>query len=154
MLILRLIMKSGRQWVAPLGHSQRRFAVVLLLLCTWLGGCASAPVQRGALIGAIAGAAAGAGAGLLISDENLLGSSKQSQIELQRGSAVGAGAVIGVVFGAIVGSMIGHGSEDKYPPPPNVPPPTDPADSAAALGGTSEGVQARAGQVRQLPSPF
>ena len=134
-------MQSGRQWLAA----------VLVLALAGLSGCASGPVQRGALIGAIAGAAAGAGAGLLISDENLLGSSKQSQIELQRGSAVGAGAVIGVVFGAIIGSMIGHGSEDKYPPPPNVPPPTDPADSAAAAGDTSEGVQARAGRV---PSAF
>jgi hypothetical protein len=78
-----------------------------------LSGCVSSSVQRGTLIGAASGAALGAGTGLLISDDKLLGSSKDSKLALDRGSSVGAGALIGVAFGAIIGAMIGHGNDNS-----------------------------------------
>ena len=76
-----------------------------------LSGCVSSAVTRGTLIGAASGAALGAGTGLLISDDKLLGSSPESRLELDRGSAVGAGSLIGVAFGAIVGAMLGHSND-------------------------------------------
>jgi hypothetical protein len=78
-----------------------------------LSGCVSSSVQRGTIIGAASGAALGLGSGLLISDDKLLGSSKASQAELDRGASVGAGVLIGTVFGAIVGAMIGHGNDNS-----------------------------------------
>jgi hypothetical protein len=113
-------MTSTRQWLAA------------VVACAWLSGCASGAVQRGTLIGAVAGAAAGSGVGLLIADPDLLGSNKRSELQLQRGHTVVAGAIIGVVFGAIVGAMIGHGSEAALPPPPDVPPPPPPQAQVAA----------------------
>lgn len=85
-----------------------------------LSGCVSSSVQRGTLIGAASGAVLGAGTGLLISDDKLLGSSKQSELALDRGASVGAGTLIGVVFGAVIGAMIGHGNDhsDREPAPP------------------------------------
>ena len=83
-----------------------------------LSGCISSAVTKGAVIGAVSGAALGAGTGVLISDDKLLGSSKQSQLELSSGGAIGAGTLIGGVFGAIVGAMIGHQREDDLPLPP------------------------------------
>jgi hypothetical protein len=97
------------------------FAVLLMLALT---GCASASVQptvRGALIGALSGATLGAGTGLLVSDPDLLGSAETPEsgdLGLGAGESVAAGATIGLVFGALVGAMIGHGSEDEYPLPP------------------------------------
>jgi hypothetical protein len=76
-----------------------------------LTGCVSSSVQRGTLIGAASGAVLGAGTGLLISDDKLLGSSKESKVALDRGEAVGASLLVGTVFGAIVGAMIGHGND-------------------------------------------
>jgi hypothetical protein len=108
----------------------------VVVACTWISGCAMGAVPRGTLIGALAGAAAGSGAGLLISDATLLGSSKESRLELQRGTAVGAGAIIGTVFGAIVGAMIGHGHESPFPPPqpPAASPPPEQADQGGQAG--------------------
>ena len=87
---------------------------VVAFVCT---GCihhiVPGAVPRGALIGAVSGAALGAGTGLLVSDEHLLGSSKQSGIQLDVGGTIGAGALIGGVFGAIVGAMIGHQRDDR-----------------------------------------
>jgi hypothetical protein len=76
------------------------------------------PVMKGAAVGAVAGAALGAGTGVLISDDALLGSSKQSQLELSPGASIGAGTLIGGVFGALVGAMVGHQREDALPLPP------------------------------------
>jgi hypothetical protein len=76
------------------------------------------PVMKGAAVGAVAGAALGAGTGVLISEDALLGSSKQSKLELSAGASIGAGTLIGGVFGAIVGAMIGHQREDALPLPP------------------------------------
>ena len=83
-----------------------------------LSGCISSAVAKGAVIGAASGAALGAGTGVLISNEDLLGSTKQSQLDLSPGASIGAGALIGGVFGAIVGAMVGHQREDNLPLPP------------------------------------
>jgi hypothetical protein len=83
-----------------------------------LSGCISSAVAKGAVIGAASGLALGAGTGVLISNDKLLGSSKQSQLELAAGPSIGAGALIGAVFGAIVGAMVGHQREDNLPLPP------------------------------------
>jgi len=98
-----------------------------------LGGCASAQVHRGAAIGALSGAAAGASIGLLISDEELLGSGSGGpggDKSIPQGGSVMAGLAIGLLTGAIVGAMAGHGGESQYekkkqlppPPPPDAPP--------------------------------
>lgn len=83
-----------------------------------LSGCISSAVAKGAVIGAVSGAAVGAGTGVLISNDALLGSSKQSQLELSPGASIGAGTLIGGVFGAIVGAMVGHQREETLPLPP------------------------------------
>jgi hypothetical protein len=86
-----------------------------------LVGCAGAPVARGTLIGAVAGAAIGAGTGALVSDPDLLGSSKSEEsgnLALQPGPTIGAGAIIGVAFGALVGAMLGHAWDDDSEEPP------------------------------------
>lgn len=83
---------------------------VVAFVCS---GCVHGAVPRGALIGALSGAALGAGTGLIASDEHLLGSSKQSGIQLDVPGSIGAGALIGGAFGAIVGAMIGHQREDR-----------------------------------------
>jgi hypothetical protein len=80
-----------------------------------LSGCVSAGSARGALIGALSGAVVGAGTGVLISDDKLLGSSKQSKIALQSGGAIGAATAVGAVVGAIVGAMVGHQRESGKP---------------------------------------
>ena len=94
-----------------------------------LGGCVSAPVTRGTLIGAAAGAALGAGTGALVSNEDLLGSPKteaSGDISLDPGPTIAAGAAIGVVFGALVGAMIGHIHDD---PDAEAPPSDAPAQA-------------------------
>ena len=105
-----------------------------------LGGCASAQVHRGAIIGALSGAAAGASVGLVISDEELLGSGSGGpggDKSLPQGGSVLAGLAIGAVAGAVVGAMAGHGGESAYerkkkvPPPPPPGEPAPPADVAA-----------------------
>ena len=98
--------------------STQRWIVAFTALA--LSGCVSSTFSKsaqGALIGAASGAALGAGTGVLISNDKLLGSSKQSQFELSAGSSIGAGALIGGVFGAIVGAMVGHQHEDNLPLP-------------------------------------
>ena len=98
-----------------------------------LSGCVSSGVVRGAAIGAVSGAALGAGTGVLISDDKLLGSSKQSELELSPGASIGAGMLIGGVFGAIVGAMVGHQREDAL----LVPPDSQAASSTASPRGPS-----------------
>ena len=100
-----------------------------------LGGCASAPVQRGTLIGLATGAALGAGTGVLVSDEKLLGSpttEASGNIGLKSGAAIGAGALIGGVFGAFVGALIGHGHEDPFAEE-EAAPPSDATPQAQAV---------------------
>ena len=78
-------------------------------------GCATSPVLKGAIFGGASGAALGAGTGVLISDEDLLGSSTApatGNISLDSGPTVAAGAVIGLLFGALAGAMVGHGHDD------------------------------------------
>lgn len=87
-------------------------AVVAVSLAFLLGACVSSSVHKGTLIGAASGALLGAGTGVLISNEDLLGSSKASKLELDPGASIGAGVLIGTVFGAIVGAMAGHQSDD------------------------------------------
>jgi hypothetical protein len=92
----------------------RSTRVVLIAVVAFVcSGCIHDAVPRGALIGALSGAVLGAGTGLVISDEHLLGSSKQSGIQLDVAGSVGTGALLGGVFGAIVGAMIGHQRNDR-----------------------------------------
>lgn len=97
--------------------SPSRWLVVFTVAA--LSGCGAGmtPVMKGAAVGAVAGAALGAGTGVLISDDALLGSSKQSELQLSAGASIGAGTLIGGVFGAIVGAMIGHQREAALPLP-------------------------------------
>lgn len=93
--------------------------VAAVLSCAAICGCASASIQRGALIGALSGAAVGAGTGALISNEDLLGSPETAasgDISLDAPQSIAAGAAVGVVFGAIVGAMIGFGDEEAHAP--------------------------------------
>ena len=79
-----------------------------------LGGCASASVQQGALIGAGTGAVLGLGTGVLISNDHLLGSEKSTvkgDVSLDTGSTVLASTLLGAVFGGIVGAMSGKANE-------------------------------------------
>ena len=83
--------------------------VVLTLVV--LGGCVSTTVRDSAAVGALAGAAAGAGLGVLLSDEDLLGSPAKPETgdtSIDSGMGVGAGLAIGALFGAIFGAMSGH----------------------------------------------
>ena len=89
-----------------------------------LGGCATAPVATGTLIGAATGAALGAGTGVLVSSPDLLGSPETEEsgnIALKTGPAVGAGALIGAVFGGLLGAMLAYDEKDadEEPPPPS-----------------------------------
>ncbi len=83
-----------------------------LLACLTLAGCATTPVQQGALgLGAV-----GAGAGAIIGN--------------QTGHA-GEGALIGAGVGALTGALVGDAIEHSTPPPPPVyhapgPPPPPP----------------------------
>lgn len=94
-------------------------------IAAWaLTGCVSTQVRNGILIGAGSGAAVGAGVGLLVSDQNLLGSEpspEKGDISLPTGEAVAASALIGAVFGGIVGGMSGHMQESPYGRPPPMP---------------------------------
>lgn len=88
-----------------------------LLACVamvWTGCIHDAAVGHGTWIGAAAGAVLGVGTGVLISDEHLLGSTKESQMQLKSGEAIASGALIGAVFGAVIGSMAGHQKDEKY----------------------------------------
>ena len=103
-------MAKIKPWIAVLGALS-------------LGGCASAPIATGTLIGAASGAALGAGTGVLISDPNLLGSPETEEsgnIGLKTGPAIGAGALIGAVFGGLLGAMLAYDEKDanEEPPPP------------------------------------
>ena len=83
-----------------------------LLACLALAGCATTPVQQGALgLGAV-----GAGAGAIIGN--------------QTGHA-GQGALIGAGVGALTGALVGDAIEHSTPPPRPVyyapsPPPSPP----------------------------
>ncbi|MET0384789.1 MAG: hypothetical protein ABW321_02460 [Polyangiales bacterium] len=52
---------------------------------------------------------------MLISDDDLLGSSKQSQLQLRPAEAIGVGTLVGAVFGAVIGAMTGHRLEQRLP---------------------------------------
>lgn len=97
-------------------NTARGFIMTLATFATLTSsGCIhDAAVGHGTWIGAVAGAALGAGTGVLISDEHLLGSSKQSQLQLDSAEAVASGALVGAVFGAIVGSMAGHQGDKEF----------------------------------------
>ena len=119
---------------------ERGQLLAAVLLCAATSGCASAAVQRGALIGALSGAAVGAGTGALISNEDLLGSPEtvaSGNIALGAPESIAAGATIGVVFGAIVGAMIGYGDDEAH----------EPAES-------TQEAHARADQAPLAPSAF
>lgn len=91
--------------------------VAVLVIAAALSGCVSSHVRNGVIIGAVSGAAAGAGVGVLVSDEDLLGSENsptKGDTSLGVPEAVAASAAIGVVFGAIVGGMVGHVNEPRY----------------------------------------
>lgn len=95
-----------------------------------IAGCASGPVAKGAMIGALSGAVLGTTTGVLVSNEDLLGSKtdeRSGNLALKKGPTIGAGALIGVVFGAVVGAMIGHGYDDG-----SVEEPASPQPGAAA----------------------
>jgi len=112
-------------------------AFLALLTVGLLAGCASAAVQRGALIGAGSGAALGVGTGFLISDPDLLGSPEtieSGNISLGTGESVAVGAIVGAVFGGLVGAMIGHASDDE-PAIPEQPVTTPVVAPAARLAG-------------------
>jgi hypothetical protein len=124
----------------------RTVQILSLLLVLLVGGCASPQVHRGLLIGALSGAALGATTGLVISDEELLGSGSGGpggDKSLPQGGSVMAGLAVGLVAGAVVGAMAGHGGESAYekkkkvlPPPPPTGGPVDapldtPPDTAA-----------------------
>ena len=100
------IMASTHRWFV---------AVTAVVLSGCISSAGAGAATKGALIGAVSGAALGAGTGVLISDDELLGSSKQSQLELSAGASIGAGSLIGGVFGAIIGAMIGDQRQDKLP---------------------------------------
>lgn len=88
----------------------RKTGCVVLTLVV-LGGCVSTTVRDSAAVGALAGAAAGAGLGVLVSDEDLLGSSAKPETgdtSIDSVAGVSAGLAIGAVFGAIFGAMSGH----------------------------------------------
>lgn len=89
-----------------------RFIVVVVVLA--LGGCASSAIQRGALIGAGTGAVLGTTTGVLITDDDLLGtreSKLQGNVSLETGSTILAGAVVGALFGGLVGAMAGKAND-------------------------------------------
>jgi hypothetical protein len=91
-----------------------------------IAGCASGPVAKGAMIGALSGAVVGTTTGLLVSNEDLLGSKtdeRSGNLALKKGPTIGAGAIVGVVFGAVVGAMIGHGYDDGSNDGPGSQPP-------------------------------
>jgi len=91
--------------------------LVWLVLATSLTGCVSSNTARGAAIGALAGAAGGATVGVLISDEDLLGSSSSKEagdITISAAQGIGGGVLLGAVFGAIVGAIAGHAKDDRY----------------------------------------
>jgi hypothetical protein len=97
--------RSGAGWLA------------LGLAACPIVGCVSAKVQTGAAVGALSGAAAGAGVGVLITDEDLLGSSASPETgdtSLPRGGGIAASIAVGAVVGAIVGAMVGHQQEHPY----------------------------------------
>lgn len=79
-----------------------------------LTGCETTPGQQGAVQGGAAGALIGAGAGAIIGNQS--GNAAE-------GALIGAG--VGAVSGAAVGGAIGKSREQqRYAPPPQVPPPS------------------------------
>ena len=91
--------------------------VLAMSLTGSLTGCISSNTARGAAIGALAGAAGGATVGVLISDEDLLGttaSKETGDVTISPAQGIGGGVLIGAVFGAIVGAIAGHAKDDRY----------------------------------------
>jgi hypothetical protein len=89
----------------------------ILLVLGLLGGCVSSRVQTGAAYGAIAGVAAGGAVGVLITDEDLLGSDANASTgdtSVPTGGGIAASLAIGAVVGAVVGAMVGHRRDDRY----------------------------------------
>ena len=127
-------------------------ALLALLTVVLMAGCASAAVQRGALIGAGAGAAVGVTTGFLISDPDLLGSSESIEsgnISLGTGESVAAGAIIGAVFGALVGAMIGHAADDEPVMPEQLLPPLAPTQAKRVIADAISAGPAGAAEAEQ-----
>jgi hypothetical protein len=107
---------------------------ICCLLAVALVGCASS-VQTGALIGAGAGAAAGAGVGVLITSDELAGSSATGpggDTSLPSGESILASTAVGFMVGGIIGAMVGHQREQTFVRRKAVPPP--PPDAQASTG--------------------
>lgn len=104
-----------------------------LAACLALAGCATTPVQQGALgLGAV-----GAGAGAIIGNTT---------------GHAGEGALIGAGVGALTGALVGDAIEHSTPPPPPVyyapsPPPPPPAtgrwETRVVTGPTGEHYEQR-----------
>ncbi len=79
----------------------KRMLFSILPACLILAGCATTPVQEGALgLGAV-----GAGAGAIIGNTT---------------GRAGQGALIGAGVGALTGALVGDAIEHSTPPPPPV----------------------------------
>ena len=112
----------------------QRFIILGAMLA--LVGCASAPVQRGALIGAGTGVLLGAGTGYLVSDDSLLGtkaSKQRGDVSLEQGSSVVAGSIVGALFGALVGAMVGKANDTPDVPPDDQQPTASASPSPSAF---------------------
>ena len=99
-----------------------RFIIVGVVLA--LGGCVSATVQHGALIGAGSGLLLGTTTGVLISNDKLLGptaSKTNGDITFEPAATIAAGALVGALFGGLVGAMVGKANEhpDAIPDQPD-----------------------------------
>jgi hypothetical protein len=91
--------------------------LVWLVLVVSLSGCVSSNTLRGAAIGALAGAAGGATVGVLVSDEDLLGttaSTETGDVTISPAQGIGVGVLVGAVFGGIIGAIAGHAKDDRY----------------------------------------
>lgn len=110
----------------------------LLALVPLMTACVSSQVQTGAVIGALSGAAAGGTVGVLISDEDLLGSpatKDTGDVGVDSAEGIGTGVLLGAVFGAVVGAMAGHVNEPDVKPRKPVVLPTEEVGEDEARAG-------------------